>query len=113
MASARNLTPRKSSYERAKTIEIETQSYLPYLEAGLRDIPTLRQVSSRYDWQLPNEDEQEEREDEEPKYDTITSSPERSIANVSERVLGRKVYPGESVTEVEWDLLVSYIKRYN
>lgn len=112
MASVLNLTPRHSSFTRAKTTEIDTHDLLPGLRDSLQDIEPLRHVSSRHLWHLIEEEDPELNSPTHPQYDIITSSTERTIVKVSERVLGRRVYPGETISEVEWGLLVAYIKRF-
>lgn len=113
LLSAENLTPTKKTYERAKTLEVETRVALPHLDARLRDLERLRQVNTRHAWQLPQEGTVfDSEEDDEPRYDVMTTSESRSIQAVSKELLGYQINPGDRIDRDTWVRLYDYIKRY-
>jgi len=112
MASSLNLTPRKSSWDRARTVEADKETVIPFLHGGLCHLPTLRTVTPKHLWHPGDEDEEaSDFNEHEVRYEIIPSGTGRTVANVSKKVLGRRVEHGDVVTRVEWADLQAYISR--
>jgi hypothetical protein len=112
MMSAHNLTPRKASAERAKTIEVDKTVMITAFNQSLNQIASLRTVQARELWIVENRyPKDDESPGSEPRYDIVTSGTKRTILDVAPRVIGRTIHRGDMLTDSEWEAIKHYLQR--